>query len=90
VESESQPAEREAVEIGRHYRFNGATPVETPVLAIGATGEARPQGLYDAARDYSFADFEGRSGCDWRNERGIGWQDGGPDWLTRRSAERFI
>jgi len=46
-------------EIGRHYRFNGATPVETPVLAIARQEKRGPQGLYDAARDYSFADLKG-------------------------------
>jgi len=69
-------------EIGRHYRFNGATPVETPVLSIGATGEARPQGLYDAARDYSFADLKGDLDSIGALSGGIGWQNGGPDWLN--------
>jgi len=69
-------------EIGRHYRFNGATPVETPVLSIGATGEARPQGLYDAARDYSFADLKGDLDSIGALSDGIGWQNGGPDWLN--------
>jgi len=30
-------------EIGRRYALDGANAVETPVLTIGATGEARPQ-----------------------------------------------
>src|SRR5262249_9245117 len=53
-------------EIGRHYRFavnrqNAATPapVETLFLTVGATGEARSQSLYDAAREFSFADLKG-------------------------------
>jgi phenylalanyl-tRNA synthetase beta chain len=46
-------------EICRHYRLNGSESVETPVLAIGATGEAREKGLYDNARDFSFADLKG-------------------------------
>src|SRR5262245_15527277 len=48
-------------EIGRHYRFaspsggggkerGSAAPVETMFLTLGATGEARAQGLYDSAR----------------------------------------
>src|SRR3989475_1294589 len=40
-------------EIGRHYRLNGSESIETRVLTIGATGEAREKGLYDAARDFS-------------------------------------
>src|SRR6266436_6137614 len=54
-------------EIGRHYRLNGLAgkasenieSVETRVLTVGATGEAREKGLYDAARDFSFADLKG-------------------------------
>jgi phenylalanyl-tRNA synthetase beta chain len=46
-------------EIGRHYRLNGSESAETRVLNIGATGEAREKGLYDAARDFSFADLKG-------------------------------
>jgi len=77
-------------EIGRHYRFNGATPVETPVLAIGATGEARPQGLYDAARDYSFADLKGDLDAIGTLAGGIGWLDGGPDWLNAAKRGKIL
>src|SRR6202007_236469 len=38
-------------EIGRHYRLNGSESVETRVLTLGATGEAREKGLYDAGRE---------------------------------------
>src|SRR5438270_13667637 len=46
-------------ETGRHYGLNGSASVETSVLTIGATGEAREKGLYDAARDFSLADLKG-------------------------------
>ena len=46
-------------EIGRQYRLEGAKSVETPVLTIGATGEAREKSIYDSAREYSFADLKG-------------------------------
>ncbi|HEY4907268.1 MAG TPA: phenylalanine--tRNA ligase subunit beta [Candidatus Acidoferrum sp.] len=46
-------------EIGRQYRLNGSSPVETRVLTIGATGDAREKNLYDGARAYSFADLKG-------------------------------
>src|SRR5216683_4747225 len=46
-------------EIGRHYRLRGSESVETPILTIGAAGQAREKGLYDAPRDYSFADLKG-------------------------------
>jgi phenylalanyl-tRNA synthetase beta chain len=46
-------------EIGRQYRLNGYSAVETRVLTIGATGDARDKNLYDVARAYSFADLKG-------------------------------
>jgi phenylalanyl-tRNA synthetase beta chain len=46
-------------EIGWHYRLDGDKAVETRALSIGATGEAREQGLYDARREFSFADLKG-------------------------------
>src|SRR4029077_6119259 len=46
-------------EIGSHYRLNGNDSVETRILTIGATGEAREKSLYDVARVYSFADLKG-------------------------------
>jgi phenylalanyl-tRNA synthetase beta chain len=46
-------------EIGRQYRLNGSSSVETRVLTIGATGDAREKNLYDGARSYSFADLKG-------------------------------
>src|SRR6202040_518082 len=54
-------------EIGRHYRLDGLAgkagekigSVETRVLTIGATGEAREKNLYEPARDFSFADLKG-------------------------------
>ncbi len=46
-------------EIGRQYRLSGSSPVETRVLTIGATGDAREKNLYDGARAYSFADLKG-------------------------------
>lgn len=73
-------------EIGRRYALSGAEAAETPVLAIGATGEVRPQGLHDRARDYSFADLKGDLDAVGALSGGIGWQAGGPDWLN--SAKR--
>ena len=68
-------------EIGRRYRLQGNESVETPILTIGATGQSREKGLYDAARDYSFADLKGDidalgalAGC-------FVWNDGAAPWL---------
>ena len=46
-------------EIGRRYSLQNGQPVETPVLSLGATGLAREKGLYDDAREFSFADLKG-------------------------------
>jgi phenylalanyl-tRNA synthetase beta chain len=67
-------------EIGRHYRLRGTEPVETPILTLGATGQAREKGLYDSPRDYAFPDLKGdadalgalANGFTW-NERGVAW-----------------
>jgi phenylalanyl-tRNA synthetase beta chain len=69
-------------EIARHYRLNGFESVETPVLAIGATGEAHEKGLYDSARDFSFADLKGDLDSIGELVGGFHWQQDGPSWLN--------
>jgi phenylalanyl-tRNA synthetase beta chain len=73
-------------EIGRHYRVDGNRSVETTVLTIGATGEAREKSLYESPREYSFADLKGvldeiAQLADRRDAQGFHWRDGGPEWL---------
>src|SRR6266403_1859445 len=68
-------------EIGSHYRLNEAAPIETRVLTIGATGEARENNLYDAAREFSFADLKGDLDSIGELAGGFAWRDGGPEWL---------
>ncbi len=68
-------------EIGRHYRLRGAESIETPVLTIGATGEAREKGLYDTAREYSFADLKGDIDALGALAGGVTWSEGGASWL---------
>jgi len=68
-------------EIGRHYRLTGSASFETRVLAIGATGEAREKGLYDSARDFSFADLKGDLDAIGALAAGFTWSDGGPNWI---------
>ena len=82
-------------EIGRHYDLTsrkGDEP-EPLILTLGATGEAREKGLYDEAREYSFADLKGdvdaigalaggfgtRFGYSFGG--GFAWSGNGPDWL---------
>ncbi|MGA2302140.1 MAG: phenylalanine--tRNA ligase subunit beta [Candidatus Acidiferrum sp.] len=69
-------------EIGRQYRLVDGKPVETRVLTVGATGAAREQGLYDAAREYNFADLKGDLDAIGALSGGFRWEDGGPEWLN--------
>jgi len=62
-------------EIGRQYRLDGSKAVETPVLTMGATGEAREKGLYDSAREYSFADLKGDLDSMGALAGGLRWTD---------------
>ena len=68
-------------EIGRHYRLQGQQSVETRVLALGATGEAREKGIYDAARAFSFADLKGDLDAAGAFAGGFRWQPEGGAWL---------
>jgi phenylalanyl-tRNA synthetase beta chain len=68
-------------EIGRQYRLHGSESVETPILTIGATGQAREKGLYDAPREYSLADLKGDIDALGALAGGFTWNEGGPAWL---------
>ena len=70
-------------EIGRHYRLDGSSSVETPILTIGATGEARAKGIVEGenAREYEFADLKGDLDQLGALTGGFAWQQGGPNWL---------
>ncbi len=81
-------------EIGRHYRLQGNGSVETSVLTIGATGEAREKNLYESPREYSFADLKGALDeigqlADGRDGQGFQWRDGGPEWLYAASRGKI-
>ena len=75
-------------EIGRHYRLNGAESIETQVLTIGATGEARERNIYEAAREVQFADLKGDLDSLGELSGGLCWKEGGADWL--HSAHRGL
>jgi phenylalanyl-tRNA synthetase beta chain len=76
-------------EICSHYRLNGDKPVETRVLTIGATGEAREKGIHENAREYEFADLKGDldsigelcGGFFWSTESNNGEVHAGATWL---------
>ncbi len=67
-------------EIGRHYRLEGSASVETPILTIGATGEAREKGIYDDPRAFEFADLKGDLDALGELARGFSWEDAGVLW----------
>jgi phenylalanyl-tRNA synthetase beta chain len=75
-------------EVGRHYHLKGSESVETRALTLGATGEAREKGLYDAARDFSFSDLKGDLDALGQLAGGFRWENGGPEWLhaSRRGS----
>jgi phenylalanyl-tRNA synthetase beta chain len=70
-------------EIGRHYRLTGSQSVETPILTIGATGEAREKGIVEgeSSRDYVFPDLKGDLDAIGDLAGGFAWQPGGTNWL---------
>ena len=73
-------------EIGRHYRLAAKpgqeiAPVETRVLTLGATGEAREKNLYDNARDFSLADLKGDLDAIGALAGNFAWENRAPSWL---------
>jgi phenylalanyl-tRNA synthetase beta chain len=74
-------------EIGRQYRLNGAAAVETRVLTIGATGEAREKDLYETARAYSFADLKGDLDSLGELAGGFAWSDRATGGASRVSGD---
>ncbi|HET8966476.1 MAG TPA: phenylalanine--tRNA ligase subunit beta [Candidatus Acidoferrum sp.] len=84
-------------EIGRHYRFvtsskdgSSSAPVETLFLTLGATGEARSQGLHDSAREFSFADLKGDLDAIGALSGGLQWQEDGADSLHGAKRGRIL
>jgi phenylalanyl-tRNA synthetase beta chain len=75
-------------EIGSHYRLNDSQSVETRILTVGATGEAREKSLYDAARTYSFADLKGDLDAIGELTGGITWTGGSTSAGDWRHAAR--
>jgi phenylalanyl-tRNA synthetase beta chain len=76
-------------EIGRSYRLNGSESIETRILTIGATGEAREKNLSESAREFSFADLKGDLDSIGELAGGLAWRDGGAEWLHAASRSRL-
>src|SRR5579862_1608844 len=74
-------------EIGRTYELQNGEPKETPVLTIGATGLAREKTIWEAAREYSFADLKGDLDRIVELAGGLVWNEGEvPSWLDPAKA----
>jgi phenylalanyl-tRNA synthetase beta chain len=73
--------------------LNGGSPVETRVLTIGATGDAREKNLYDGARAYSFADLKGDIDALGELAGGIAWrahQASANDWAHAARSGQIL
>jgi phenylalanyl-tRNA synthetase beta chain len=77
-------------EVGRRYRLEGSASVETPILTIGATGEARQKGIIEGenARPYEFADLKGDLDAIGALAGTFEWHQAGAAWThaARRGA----
>lgn len=73
-------------EIGSAYQMRNGEPAETRVLTLGATGLAREKSIYEAAREFSFADFKGDLDGIGLLAGGFSWQGGGPAYLSGACA----
>jgi phenylalanyl-tRNA synthetase beta chain len=76
-------------EIGRTYELHNGEPKETSVLTIGATGLAIEKTIWEAAREYSFADLKGDLDRIGELAGGLAWQAGGPSWLAGARAAKI-
>lgn len=68
-------------EFGKTYGWDGARPVETRVLTLGATGLAREKSIAETERAYSFADLKGDLDQIGHVAGGLAWTASGPEWL---------
>jgi phenylalanyl-tRNA synthetase beta chain len=74
-------------EIGRTYELQNGEPKDTAVLTIGATGLAREKTIWEAAREYSFADLKGDLDSIGVLAGGLVWNEGEvPSWLDPAKA----
>jgi phenylalanyl-tRNA synthetase beta chain len=73
-------------EIGKTYELRDGEPLETQVLTLGATGLAQEKTIYEAAREFSFADLKGDLDRVGELAGGLAWRSGGPQWLTGSRA----
>jgi phenylalanyl-tRNA synthetase beta chain len=76
-------------EIGKTYELRDGAPIETQVLTLGATGLAQEKTIYEAAREFGFADLKGDLDRIGELAGGFAWQSGGPQWLAGSRAAQI-
>jgi phenylalanyl-tRNA synthetase beta chain len=76
-------------EIGKTYELRNGDPVESLVLTMGATGLAREKTIYEAAREFAFADLKGDLDSIGELAGGFSWGAGGPNWLAGARAAKI-
>ena len=76
-------------EFGKTYELRDGEPVETQVLTLGATGMAQEKTIYEAAREFSFADLKGDLDRVGELVGGFVWHSGGPQWLAASRAAQI-
>ena len=69
-------------EIGKVYEMQNGEPVETPILTLGATGLAREKTIYEAPRDFTFADLKGDLDRIGELGGGTSWARAARSWLA--------
>jgi phenylalanyl-tRNA synthetase beta chain len=78
-------------EIGKTYELKNGEPIETPVLTLGATGLAREKSIYEAAREFAFADLKGDLDRILELAGGASWRKASRNWLAAgRAAELHV
>jgi phenylalanyl-tRNA synthetase beta chain len=76
-------------EIGKTYELRDGEPVESQVLTLGATGLAQEKTIYEAAREFGFADLKGDLDRIGELAGGFVWQPGGATWLDASRSGRL-
>jgi phenylalanyl-tRNA synthetase beta chain len=76
-------------EIGKTYELRDGEPVETQVLTLGATGMTQEKTIYEAAREFSFADLKGDLDRIGELAGDFAWQSSGPPWLASSRAAQI-
>jgi phenylalanyl-tRNA synthetase beta chain len=76
-------------EIGARYELRDSAPRETRILTLGASGAAREKGVWEAEREFSFADLKGELDSLGVLAGGFAWRAEAPAWLHPARSGSF-